>query len=372
MSRLMLVIFGLLLSACEPPAVQITDLESFDNQDKRDGLVHGTLKVLPPSEADNAQITLSDSTVILTKSHVLGIKSELYQPSFRLEGVISPIEQIDVLLPDTASLQSLYVNIGDVVEVGDKLALFYQNTFVDKPTLASDNDNLDDNEPRPPKLAQTLSTIEQQPLIITATTKGRISTIYPQNREQTYPKGSRLLTISDERELKFISLLPHDFKEHLRVGDAVNFSATGNKKFSGQIEKISPDLLITNALDVHVVIKPSEIQKANLTLGETVSGYVEYGQKSVGVLVPAFAIFDDKLNPMNLSELQHPPFKPATPIHAQLWTIKQDERLHLTPIQVIEYRPQSDHYLITGVSLTGLVVLADLPKEAQGKRVRLK
>lgn len=367
MSRLMFVIVGLLLSGCEPPAVQVTDLESFDNQNKRDGLVHGTLKVLPPSDTDNAKITLSDSTLTLTKSHVLGIKSELYQPSFRLEGIISPITQIDVLLSDTASLQSLYVKIGDVVEVGDDLALFYQNTLMDEPTTsdASTDDEL-------PLATQTHSAIVQHPLIITAPTQGRISTIYPQNREQTYLKGSRLLTISDERELKFISLLPHNFKEHLGVGDAVNFRTTGDKKFSGQIEKIIPDPLMTDMLNVHVIIKPQEIQKANLTLGEVVRGYVEYGQKSVGVLVPTFAIFDDKLNPMDLTALKKPPFKPATPINAQLWTIKQDERLHLTPIQVIEYRPESDHYLITGVSLTGLIVLTDLPKEAQGKRVRLK
>lgn len=355
------IVVLLLLSACQPPPTKMNDLDSFNNQTQRDGLVHGNLKVLPPTAEDNAKLELDGNPITLTKAHVLGIKSTLYQPSFRLEGVISPLHRTDVLLPNTSSLQSLYVNIGDVVDVEDKLALFYHNTVID------DNLTMSDNPP-----TQTNPIIDQQPIVITATAKGRIHTIYPQNRGQTYPKDTPVLTINDERGLKFVSLLPNDFKEHLSVGRAVNFSTLDDKSFSGQIEKISPDPHLTNTLDVHVVISPSEIDKAKLSLGEVVSGYVEYGQQSVGVLVPAFAIFDEALNPMDLTTLQDPPFKPATPIHAQLWMIKQDERLYLTPIQVIEYRPQSDHYLITGVSLTGLVVLADLPKTAQGKRVRLR
>lgn len=359
MYRLIVVLF-LLLSACQPKPVKVTDLASFDEQTQRDGLVHGNLKVLPPTHEDNAKLSLDGDPVTLTKAHVLGIKSTLYQPSFRLEGVISPLSQTDVLLPQMASLQSLYVNIGDVVEVGDKLALFYHNTPID--------DNLATSE----YPAQTAPTIDQQSITITASAKGRIHTIYPQNRGQTYPKDTPVLTINDERGLKFVSLLPHDFKEHVSVGRAVNFSTTDDKSFSGQIEKISPNPRLADTLDVHVVIAPSEITKAQLTLGEAVSGYVEYGQQSVGILVPAFAIFDEALQPMDLSLLTKPPFKPATPIHAQLWMIKQDERLHLIPIQVIEYHPQSDHYLITGVSLTGLVVLANLPKTVAGKKVRLK
>lgn len=375
MFRLIFVLFLWCLTACQPATVKVTDLDSFDNQSKRDGLVHGNLKVLPPTDQDNAKITIDNQSITLTKAHVLGIKSELYQPSFRLEGIISPINKNNVLLPETASLHTLYVKIGDVVETGDKLALFYHNTFVNhnlytQNTDADDEtDNQDDSEDR---IQQTQSIITQKAVPILSTHSGRVHTIYLHNQGQTYSKDTPVISIIDDSQLKFISVLPHDFKEHLSVGSAVNFSTTNEKTFSGQIEKIVPDPILKNTLNVHVVIKPSEIQKANLTLGERVSGYVNYGQKSVGVLVPAFAIFDDKLDPMDLSNLQHPPFKPATPIHAQMWVIKQDERLHLTPIQVIQYHPQSDHYLIHGVSLTGLVVLADLPKTAQGKRVRLK
>lgn len=371
MCRLIFVLLLSILSACQPAPVKITDLDSFDNQTKRDGLVHGNLKVLPPTDTDNAKITIDTHSVTLTKAHVLGIKSELYQPSFRLEGIISPLNQTDIQLPQMGSLQSIYVKIGDVVEVGDTLALFYHNTVIDDnhSTLDDDADDASNDVDRP---VQTTPDIHQQPIIITATHAGRIYTVYTHNQGQTYAKDTPIMTINDEHELKFISMLPHDFKEHLSVGSAVSFSTTNEKTFSGQIEKIVPDPMLKNTLNVHVVIKPSEIQKANLTLGERVSGYVNYGQKTVGVLVPTFAIFDENLAPMNLGELQRPPFKPATPIHAQMWVIKQDERLHLTPIQIIEYRPQSDQYLINGVSLTGLVVLANLPKTAQGKRVRLK
>lgn len=365
MLRLMVVFFGLLLSACEPPAVKVTDLDSFNEQNKRDGLVHGNLKLLPPSQESNAKITLTPHSVTLTKSHVLGIQPELYQPKFRLEGIISPMKQTDVLLPQTASLQSVHVRIGDSVKQGDELVLFYHIT------LLNDNRKLstDDDTPKPP---QTSFAFRQTPVIITAPHAGQIQVIYPQHRGQVYEQNSPVLTISDDSQLKFISLLPHNFQEHLSVGNAVKFSTADGKNFSGQIEKISPDPLITAMLNVHVHIKPSEIQKANLKRDETVSGYVEYGQKTVGVLVPAFAIFDEQLRPMDLSELQHPPFRPATPIKAWIWVIKQDERLHLTPIDLIEYRPQSDLYLVHGVSLTGLVVLADLPKSVQGKKVRLK
>ncbi|WP_066800828.1 HlyD family efflux transporter periplasmic adaptor subunit [Moraxella oblonga] len=373
MFRLIFVLFLWCLTACQPATVKVTDLDSFDNQSKRDGLVHGNLKILPPTDQDNAKITIDNQSITLTKAHILGIKSELYQPSFRLEGVISPINQSDVLLPETASLNTLYVKIGDVVEMGDKLALFYHNTFINhSPYTQSVDDEHGDKDDVIKNIHQTKSTITQRAVPILSTHTGRVHTIYLHNQGQTYPKDTPIISIIDDSQLKFISVLPHDFKEYLSIGSAVNFNTDNAKTFSGQIEQVVPDPLIANTLNVHVVIKPSEIQKAQLTLGERVSGHVNYGQKSVGVLVPAFAIFDDKLEPMDLSDLQHPPFKPATPIHAQMWVIKQDERLYLTPIQVIQYHPQSDHYLIHGVSLTGLVVLADLPKTAQGKKVRLK
>ncbi|UYZ75523.1 hypothetical protein LP123_01345 [Moraxella bovis] len=406
-----LVALSLLMSACEPvPDAKLTDLESFDDKHERDGLVHGNTAVRPPTDADNAKITINGDNVTLATAHVMAIKSERYQPAFRLEGVIIPHKQTTIPLPQDSKLDRMLVKVGDTVKVGDIVGKFYQETvtFADNPDNSS-NDSLDDNKSDDDTIAddtdkQTTKTLEKSenpskntkkispqeqtdgtddempiapiitktPFDVKSPMTGKVDAIFINDKDKIHPQTTPVLVISDERFIKFISPLPADFANYLAIGDGVSFDTEDGRSFGGQIQEITPNPKVRGMMEIHVAITPEQVKKAQLTLGERVGGYVNYGQIDVGVLVPAFAIFDDELNPMDLSELTKPPYRPATPRPAWLWTVGQDERLALSKIVVIEYQPESDQYLIAGIALDGLVVLADLPKQAHGGRVRLK
>ena len=95
-----------------------------------------------------------------------------------------------------------------------------------------------------------------------------------------------------------------------------------------------------------------------------VIGRVNYGQIEVGTIVPERAIHD-----VDLSELQKQPYQPLSPLKANVWIIKQDQRLTRQPVEVIEYNPSTGQYLIAGISNDSLICLADLPIESAGKKV---
>ena len=54
---------------------------------------------------------------------------------------------------------------------------------------------------------------------------------------------------------------------------------------------------------------------------------------------------------------------------ANVWIIGQDQRLTRQPIEVVEYDPTTQQYLIAGVSNDSLICLADLPVDSKGKKV---
>lgn len=409
-----------LMSACNPvPDAKLTDLSTFDDKDKRDGLVHGNSAVHPPNDADNAKIIINGNDITLAKAHVMPIKSERYQPAFRLEGVIIAHEQMTITLPQEGRLDRMLIKAGDTVKAGDIVGRFYQETitFADNPDNSS-NDSLDDNKSNDDTIAddtnkptdnantakqntnkaentQTSEKSKNQskntdndtdnetptdptpiitkiPFDIKSPMTGKIEAIFTTDKDIIYPKDTPVLVVFDERFVKFISPLPAEFASHLAVGDGVTFDTEDGRSFGGQIKNIIPNAKVHGMMDIHVAITPEQAKKAKLSLGERVGGYVNYGQIEVGVLVPSFAIFNDALDPMDLSELTKPPYKPATPQPAWLWTVGQDERLALSKIFIIQYQPESDQYLISGIGLDGLIVLADLPKQAHGGRVHLK
>ena len=84
----------------------------------------------------------------------------------------------------------------------------------------------------------------------------------------------------------------------------------------------------------------------------------------MGTIVPAHGIHD-----VDLTALQKPPYKPLSPLTANVWTIKQDQRLTRQSVEVIEYDPSTKQYLIAGISNDSLICLADLPLESAGKKV---
>lgn len=415
-----LAALAILMSACNPmPDAKLTDLDSFDDKNERDGLVHGNTAARPPTDADNAKITIDGDNITLAKAHVMPIKSQRYQPAFRLEGVIIPHEQMTITLPQEGSLDRMLIKAGNTVKAGDIVGRFYQETitFADNPDNSS-NDSLDDNKSNEDTIAddtdkptdntntakqntnktentQTSEKSKNQskntdnetdnetptdptpiitkiPFDVKSPMTGKIEAIFVTDKDTTYPKDTPVLVVFDERFVKFISPLPAEFADYLAVGDGVTFDTEDGRSFGGQIKGIVPNAKVHGMMDIHVAIKPEQAKKAKLTLDERVGGYVNYEQIEIGVLVPSFAIFDDTLSPMDLSDLTKPPYRPATPRPAWLWTVGQDERLALSKIVVIEYQPESDQYLIAGIGLDGLVVLADLPKQAHGGRVRLK
>lgn len=95
---------------------------------------------------------------------------------------------------------------------------------------------------------------------------------------------------------------------------------------------------------------------------------IDYGQLSVGTIVPKHAITDGT----SLNELHKPPYKPISPIHANIWIIGQDGKLNLTDIKVIEYLPRSQSYLVTGIDKASLIATANLPRHANHLPVRIR
>lgn len=379
--RLFAIIILLLpLIACQRP------------DELRVGLTHDSVQVTAPTPADNAKIAITDEGVTLAKAHVMPIKSELYQPAFRLEGVIIPHKQATITLPKDGKF-SQSIEVGKLVQKGEVVAHFYQeiapapSVAVDKtdPTddeqatdLPKASEAVDKSEPIgvPEQPTDTPSPIEppikREPFVVVTLMTGKVGAVFVHEKDKEYRQGTSVMTIYDDRFIKFISPLPSEYAKFLAVGMAVNFDTHDGRTFSGQIEHVINNDTTPNMTEVHVAITPEEVKKTGLKLGERVGGYVDYGQIEVGVLVPAFAIFGEDLTPLDLSELTKPPHRPATPQKAWLWEIGQDERLSLLPIKVIKYLPQSDQYLIAGVKLDGLIVMATLPKTANGAKVRLK
>lgn len=199
-----------------------------------------------------------------------------------------------------------------------------------------------------------------QLIIIRASFSGRVDTLYAQAGQKFDPREP-LLTLSDDTDLHFIATLPLQAKPQLSVGQTVNFTAQGlSETFTGQVS----DLVASDRLLVYVHVVENEASRNTLKPDMFVTGRVNYGQIEVGAVVPEHALHD-----VDLTTLQKPPYQPLTPLAANVWIIKQDQRLARQPIEVINYNPSTGQYLIAGISNDSLICLADLPIESAGKKV---
>ncbi len=206
------------------------------------------------------------------------------------------------------------------------------------------------------------ATLSAQPITVRASFSGRVDTLYVQVGQQMAAR-TPLLRLSDDKDLRFIATLPIEAEPQLSVGQTVNFTTAGLlEKFTGQVSKLAGDP--PNQLLVYVHVINNEASRGKLKPDMAVTGRVDYGQIEVGTIVPKHAIHD-----ADLTELQTSPYKPLTPLTANVWIIQQNQRLARQPVEVIEYDPSTGQYLIAGISNDSLICLAELPSESAGKKV---
>ena len=84
------------------------------------------------------------------------------------------------------------------------------------------------------------------------------------------------------------------------------------------------------------------------------------------------AVYDAQMNAIDLEPFAKPPHKPESPIDGQIWVIKQNHRLALSPVKLLEYYPKNQQFLVQGITEDSLVVTQPLPKEAHDQEVHLK
>ena len=399
--RKSLYLFSVLfIAACQPSPINesaVTDTEA--------------------ETADTPLIITSDS-VTMTPEHILSIKPSRYQPSLGLQGNIEPIKQTTFVAVHPIRIEKTLVSEGQWVEKGTPLLVFRrtgtaskaedlkkpeqvnsesgdtnQNTpedtqnFDAKSAQAapdadtavvrktdSENDKtleansaIDTDSNTSTNQGADVNTAKQgapyNSITIHASFSGRVENLSADAGQQLAARAS-LLQISDETKLHFMATLPIQAKPQLSVGQTVNFTAEGiSDKFTGQVSKLVSTSQPKKLL-VYVNVIDNEVSRDKLLPNMKVTGRVNYGQIDVGTIVPKRALHD-----VDLTELQTPPYMPLQPLTANVWIIGQDQRLTRQPIEVVEYDPTTQQYLIAGVSNDSLICLADLPVDSKGKKV---
>lgn len=350
---------------------------------------------------------IQNNQIILHKSHIMAVKTSLYQPSFAISGVILPQTQNNIIASDDGIL-TLLVKHNQRIAKNHTIALITPQIRPDSQTTPTDNapkqnhaqdHNLDTGQhlidqqehlqhhdgqnddinpdaqntapnTAPNTHAQASDNQNQQTppiasIKIQSPAEGRVFEIYHNNGTFIH-QGDIIALIGSADTFEFTAHLPANLERHLTIGQTVQFTRTKsqapttrldeiyelhNTSFAGQITDIRSD-------DDHLIVNV-QIQTNNNDLhqGMQLTGQVDYGQLAVGVIVPEHAIADG----VNLKELSRPPYKALRPIDAKVWTIKQDGRAYLTDVTVLEYNPATQHYLIVGINQASLIVTANLP-----------
>jgi multidrug efflux pump subunit AcrA (membrane-fusion protein) len=377
-------------------------------------------------EAAETPLVITIDSVTMTPEHILSIKPSRYQPSLGLQGNIEPIKQTKLIAVHPINIEKMLVNEGQWVEKGmplltvrriatvsntvkseasekessseesievnatknaktenaqksdgklsskstqtassddvadvkipanDKEAL-EAKSITDSNASNADSNSAEDNATKP--------TPQYNLVTINASFSGRVENLYAKTGQKMAARAP-LLQLSDETKLHFMATLPIQAEPQLSVGQTVNFTTEGiTDKFTGQVSKLVPTSQPKKLL-VYVNVIDNEVSRDKLLPEMKVTGRVNYGQIDVGTIVPKRALHD-----VDLTELQKPPYMPLRPLTANVWIIGQDQRLTRQPIEVVEYDPTTQQYLIAGVSNDSLICLADLPIDSQGKKV---
>ena len=371
------------------------------------------------SETVETPIIIDDDSVTMTPDHILSIKPSRYQPSIGLQGRIEPIKKTQFTAAKALTVQQVLVEENQWVEKGTPLLIVQRQEAASKPTESattstaentefatsdqstqnSKTENKTDNPSQTTKPTPTPTSIKTNEnnaeapqssgdktsvdknnviasknapastepsyklMTVRASFSGRVEKLYAE-AEQKIDARQPLLQLSDETELHFIGIVPIQAEPQLSVGQTVNFTAEGmSDKFTGQVSRLTATVQPKQLL-VHVNVVNNEISREKLQPDMQVTGRVNYGQIDVGTIVPERALHD-----VDLTELQRPPYKPLRPLSANVWIIKQDQRLTRQPVEVVEYDPITKQYLIAGISNDSLICLADLTIESKGKKV---
>ena len=252
-------------------------------------------------------------------------------------------------------------NTVDIGNDGGRSNLDTNGEAVKTSDLAEDDNTVSEKETLGQSSQQPVP--EYKPVTITASFSGRIETL-PVKAGENVDARTPLLEMSDETKLHFMATLPIQAEPQLSVGQNVNFTAEKMlDKFTGQVSQLIPTSQPKKLL-VYVNVIDNEDTRDKLLPNMKVTGRVNYGQIEVGTIVPKRALHN-----VDLSELKTPPYIPLRPLAANVWIIGQDQRLTRQPIEVVEYDPSTQQYLIAGVSNDSLICLADLPTSAEGKKV---
>lgn len=384
------------------------------------------------SETVNTPLLIGADSITMTPDHILSVKPTRYQPSLGLEGEIEPIKKVNLTAGQALIVEKVLVKKNQWVEKGAPLFIVRRQTSqiqqpadavastnsaetveinkkadikpeqsaannqnsadntvinsgnqtkqavkndaeidaesdakmtaanskkptTDNSTSSSSNDDNNTQEAAPSEKSYNLITVR-------ASFSGRIEKLYIKN-EQKIEARQPLLKLSDETELHFIATLPIDAESQISVGQTVNFTAEGLiDEFTGQVSKLTTTQQPKQLL-VAVNVVDNEVSRNQIRPDMKVTGRVDYGQIQVGTTVPKRALHN-----VDLTVLHKPPYKPLRPLIANVWIIKQDQRLTRQPVEVIEYEPLTKQYLIAGITNDSLICLANLPVESEGKK----
>lgn len=372
-------------------------------------------------DASVSPIVMNDDSVTMGSEYIISIKPSRYQPSLGLQGDIEAVKRVQLMTAQDVVVKQILVtdkqwvakgtpllivqrsqtsqpdqsrnlpahelssndiiNEHDPLNHNDGLSTFHTNqdkmtkqhnlAQVNKDNNVSNknNDSVENkvinNKIMDSDIKQTLDNKDKENTLITirASFSGRVASLSVKE-DHVVTKGKSLLHIADDRELRFIATLPIQAESQLSVGQSVNFAADAmRQRFNGQISALKI-IEGSEQLQVYVDIIDDDTNRNMLKPTMTATGWVDYGQIEVGTIMPGYGIHD-----ADLSSLRQPPYRPLSPLAANVWIIKQDQRLTRQPVEVIKYEPETGQYLIAGVSNDSLICLAKLPIESAGKKV---